>query len=86
MPTEMIGHGCVVTVLGRAGLRYREGARSVIVDGEMLTGAFDFVVYENSICVWEGSNSPIDEAKRKEIVSNIIAAFRQHGLNVDVEA
>jgi hypothetical protein len=86
MSKEMIGPGCGVTVLGRAGLRYREGSATAFVDGEMLTGPFDFVIYEKSIRMWEGSNAPIDDVKRQEIVANIKAAFQQNGLKVDVES
>jgi hypothetical protein len=83
--TEMSGPGCGVTVLGRAGLRYREGDRTIFVDGEMLTGEFDFVIYAGSIRAWESSGEPIAEAERQRIVSNIQAAFRQNGMAVDVE-
>jgi hypothetical protein len=86
MASEMIGPGCGVTMLGRSGLRYREGLSSVFVDGEMLTGSFDFVIYEKSIRAWEGSNVTIDEVKRKEIIANIKATFVANGLAIDVEA
>ena len=86
MSKEMTGPGCGVTVLGRAGLRYREGSQTVFVDGEMLTGPFDFMIYANSIRVWEGTKTLIADAKRKEIVANIQAAFEQNGLKADVES
>lgn len=85
MSTEMSGPGCGVTVLGRAGLRYREGDRTIFVDGEMPTGEFDFVVYASSIGVWEGSEESISEAERQRIISNIQAAFRQNGMRADIE-
>jgi hypothetical protein len=85
MSTEISGPGCSVTVLGRAGLRYREGDRTIFVDGKMLTGEFDFVVYASSISAWESSGERIAEAERKRIISNIEAAFRQNGMRVDVE-
>ncbi|MDB4941681.1 MAG: Immunity protein 74 [Labilithrix sp.] len=86
MSKEMSGPGCGITMLGRAGLRYREGTQTVLVDGEMLTGPFDFVIYKTSIVEWEGSGVPIDDTKRNEIVANIDAAFQQNGLTVDVES
>jgi hypothetical protein len=81
----MIGPGCGVTVLGRAGLRYREGSRTIFVDGEMLTGKYDFVIYSSSIQAWEGSKEPISEDERRRIVANVQAAFQQNGLAADVE-
>lgn len=83
--SELIGPGCGVTILGRSGMRYREGSETVFVDGEMLTGAFDFVVYVNSIKAWEGSHRPISDAERQRIVANIQTACRQNGVRLDVE-
>lgn len=86
MSKEMNGPGCGVTVLGRAGLRYREGARSIFVDGEMLTGKFDFVIYASSIRAWEGDAQVIADDERRRIVANIQATFQQNGLALDVES
>ena len=85
MSSEMIGPGCGVTVLGRAGLRYREGARTICVDGEMLTGKYSFVIYAGSIRAWEGSDEPISDDERLRIVGNIQMTFQQYGLAADVE-
>jgi len=85
MSKEMNGPDCGVTVLGRSGLRYRHGAQTLFVDGEMLTGPFDFVVYEKSIQTWEGTNERVSDEQRKEIVAKILATFQQNGLRVDVE-
>src|SRR5262245_48559403 len=79
MPYELAGPSCSLTVR-RAGLHYREGDRTVFVDGEMLAaGEFDFVIYTSSICAWEESREPISDAERERIIANIQAAFRQDG-------
>jgi hypothetical protein len=83
---EMIGAGCSVTILGRSGLRYQEGSKSLFVDGEMLAGAVDFVIYINSIRAWEGSNEAISDDERQRIIANIKSVFQQNGLAVDVES
>ena len=80
MATEMNGNGCKVTILGRSGLRYEEGTRKAFVDGEMLTGKYDFAVYTKSIGLWENDGRPISEEEKKNIVANISLVFQQNGL------
>jgi hypothetical protein len=50
----------------------------------MLTGPLDFVVYSNSIKVWNDGAAVTDE-ERKQILANIEAVFRQNGLAIDFE-
>ena len=85
MSKEMLGPGCGVTVLGRSGLRYREGSESLFVDGEMRNGPADFAIYRSSIRAWEGTGLPIGDAERLRILANIVATFKQEGLEVVVE-
>ena len=85
MSNTMSNEKCSVTILGRSGLRYREGARTVFVRGDVLNGAFDYVVYARSILVWEGSNEAISPDERDRVLSNIEEVFRGHGLAVDLE-
>ena len=82
--SEMIGPDCGVTILGRSGMRYREGSDTVFVDGEMLTGAFDFVVYASSINEWEGSHRPISDSEREAIIKKIQSTCSQNGVRIDV--
>jgi hypothetical protein len=84
MAQEMTLSDFRVTILGRSGLRYRHGTKTVFIDGEMLTGAFDFVVYTNSIARWDDARV-ISEGERKTIVANIGAVFRANGLTADFE-
>jgi len=74
-----------VTLLGRSGMRYREGPKTVFVDGEILSGAFDFVIYKSSIQAWEASKELISESERDRIVANIKNVCSNHGLKLDVE-
>jgi len=84
MAQEMTLSDFGVTILGRSGLRYRQGMKTVSIDGEMLTGAFDFVVYTNSIARWD-DDRVISDDERKTIVANIEAVFRANGLSADFE-
>ncbi len=85
MSQEMVEGDCGVTLLGRSGVRYREGSKTVFINGEMLTGEFDLVVYTNSIKVWEGSQEPVSEESKQRILTNMQAVFRKHGVVVDFE-
>ena len=85
MSKEMLGPGCGVTVLGRSGLRYREGSATLFVDGEMRNRLADFAIYGSSIQAWESATQPIEEAERRRIIANIVAAFKLNGLDVVVE-
>jgi Immunity protein 74 len=82
---EMIGPNRGVTILGRSGLRYREGSKSLFVDGEIRTGSADFAIFEKSISSWEGSNEVIAGSERTQIIANIVGAFAQNGARVAVE-
>jgi hypothetical protein len=81
---EIVGPGYSVQILGRAGVRYREGSHTVYVDGEMLVGEYNFVIVEN-FRMWEDTRQLLSEEKRKEIVEKIRAAFQQEGLRLLVE-
>lgn len=76
----------VVTLLGRTGLRYSEGRRSMFVDSEMLARPNGIVVYRKSISRWD----PPDESDvpsagdRARILANLVQALQAQGLDVDV--
>jgi hypothetical protein len=82
---EFVSGNLGVQILGRAGLRYREGARSVSVDGEMGGGPVDFIVYVNTIAIWEQKKERIDSAERLRIVENIRRVLEENGLIVKFE-
>jgi hypothetical protein len=78
--------GFSVEVLGRAGLRYREPPREMLVDSEVLAGPSGLVVYGHSIRKWEPpyAGEALAEGKRQEILDNIRRAFRYRGLDIQV--
>lgn len=77
--------GYSVEVLGRTGLRYREGERAMRVDAEVVTGPSGLLVYRSTIRRWEPPHAaePIDAAGQARILENIRAAFRDRGFEID---
>ena len=80
---EMTNENCGVTILGRSGMRYREGTRTLFVDGEMLTGKSDFIIYLGSVQAWD-DNVNVTDQDRARILANIQTVFRLHGLSLTV--
>ena len=72
--------GYRVEILGRTGLRYTEGARTMVIDSEILASV-GVALWQSSIERWDPpSNSVlIDEGERRRIVENIRAAFEAKG-------
>jgi hypothetical protein len=79
--------GYSVEVLGRVGLKYTEGEKSLTVDSEVLMGPSGMVVYKSSIRQWDPphSNQAIDKATRERIIDNIRAAFHFKGYEIEVD-
>ena len=78
--------GFSVEVLGRTGLCYREGDRSLKVDSEVLMGPTGTVIDASSIRTWAPPHEKevIEDTRRKQIVENIKAAFRFQGFEIEV--
>ena len=78
--------GFSVEVLGRTGLLYTEGARSLQIDSEILAGPHGLVLYTNSIGGWvpPHDGEVVDEAQRAVIVDNIRRAFLFDGYEIEV--
>ena len=78
--------GFSVEVLGRAGLTYRESAREMFVDSEVLAGPAGMVVYRDTISQWKPPHNrkPIDDVERERILQNIREAFRSQGFEIDI--
>jgi hypothetical protein len=78
--------GFSVQVLGRTGLLYSEGIKSVHIDSEVLLGPSGLIVFKDSFRLWNSpfENEPIDEGKRKAIIENIRRAFRFQGFEIQV--
>lgn len=79
-------HDHVVTPLGRTGLRYAEGGRSMFVDSEMLACPNGIAVYRESISRWDPphESDALSESDRARILESIVRALRSQGLEVDV--
>ena len=78
--------GFSVKVLGRTGMRYTEGRRSVWIDSEVLAKPGAIALYQDSIKAWENpdSSAPVNDADRGRIVKNIERAFESCGYELQV--
>jgi hypothetical protein len=75
--------GFSVGVLGRTGLRYAEGGRSVWIDSEVLAKPGAVALFKDSIRLWEGEG-PVSAADRDRIASNVKRAFEFCGYELQV--
>jgi hypothetical protein len=78
--------GFSVEVLGRTGLRYREGIRRLFVDSELLATPHAIAVFSRSIRRWgfPFSMFRIGAGRRAQILENIRAAFDSQGVTVEI--
>jgi hypothetical protein len=78
--------GFSVRVLGRVGLRYQEGSRSVRIDSEVLAKPRAIAMYKDSIKYWEGCEpDEVGDADRDRIADNIKRAFEACGYELQVQ-
>ena len=79
--------GFSVEVLGRAGLRYTEGERVLILDSEVLAGPSGIILFSNNIWVESRSKRKIDNIDQKDIeriIENVRAAFKFQGFEIQI--
>lgn len=78
--------GFSVRVLGRTGMRYQEGDRSVWIDSEVLATPRAIAMFSPSIRVWESPDDPgpVSDAERDRIVANCQRAFAACGYALEV--
>jgi hypothetical protein len=77
--------GFSVRVLGRTGMRYMEGGRSVWIDSELLGKPAAFSLHKDSITTWEGDAAEkVSDADRDRIAENIKRAFEFCGYELQV--
>jgi hypothetical protein len=79
--------GFSVELLGRTGLLYVEGEKSIHISSEMLASYnLAFALYTSSIKAWDppNDNEAISDIKRNEIVENIRRAYRFQGFEIEV--
>lgn len=75
-----------VEVLGRTGILYKEGDQAIRIDSEVLAGPNGLVIYTNSMTSLFEPNKRLllSDSERDRIVSNIKAAFRFRGFEIEV--
>jgi hypothetical protein len=68
--------GYSVEVLGRTGLEYREGPKTMFIDSEVLAKQ-GIAIFKRSIVAWKPpfDEDPVTESKKDEIIQNLVAAF-----------
>jgi hypothetical protein len=77
--------GFEIRVLGRTGLLYIEGARSVRIDSEVLATPASMMVATTSLRVWEGPDpASVSEDDRERIAENIRRAFAACGYHAEL--
>jgi hypothetical protein len=78
--------GFSVRVLGRTGLRYMEGRRSVCIDSEALAKPGAIALFKDSIRAWEGpdGSEQLSDEDRDRIAKNIKRAFDSCGYELEV--
>jgi hypothetical protein len=78
--------GFSVEVLGRTGLLYTEGDKSIRIDSEVLNST-TIAIIKDSIKVWNPpyENEVINEDKCDSIVGNIRRAFQSQLKSIEVE-
>jgi hypothetical protein len=78
--------GFAVRVLGRTGMRYTEGSRSVSIDSEVLAKPRAIAMFKESIRTWEGPEpGAVIATERDQIVANIKRAFMACGYELEVQ-
>ena len=74
-----------IEVLGRASrVRYRQGARSIDVESELLVGTPMLVLYAGSIKAWADGQA-VTAREKAEIVANIRRLMLPEWGEIDVE-
>jgi len=74
--------GFSVEVLGRTGLKYVQGERTLHIDSEILMGHPDIMIGASRIIKWE-TGEVIDVKTKEKIIDNIRRAFAFRGFEID---
>ncbi len=78
--------GFSVEVLGRTGLRYVEGDRSMFIDSEVLAKPGAMAVWSGSVKGWDRPHEAdvVGSEDRGRIIENIRLAFESQGYELQV--
>jgi hypothetical protein len=78
--------GFSIEVLGRTGMKYREGQKTLLIDSEVLAPGKGIAIFASSISRWDAPHSEelISPQTKAAIVCNIKAAiaFKQQPLEI----
>ncbi len=78
--------GFSVRVLGRTGMQYCEGERSVWIDSEVLATPRAIAMFKETIRAWEGPDpGEVSSTERDRIAGNIKRAFDACGYDLQVQ-
>ena len=78
--------GFSVRVLGRTGMQYTEGERSVWIDSEVLATPRAIAMFKETIRAWEGPDpGAVSATERDRIAGNIKRAFDACGYDLHVQ-
>ncbi len=69
--------GFSVEVLGRVGMIYTEGGKTLDIESEVLADS-DIMMFASSLQVWN-DGSPIDDVTRQRIIEHIRKAIQSQG-------
>ena len=78
--------GFSVEVMGRVGMRYAEGGRTMAIDSEVLAVPRTMALISSSMRAWEPPNDGVALApeERARIIANIRRAFDWQGADLQV--
>lgn len=79
-------NGFSVEVLGRTGMRYTTGSRSLSIDSEVLDGPSGIGLYSSSISRWDSPHESdvLTMDERTVILANIQEVFAHLGFSVSI--
>ncbi len=69
--------GFSVEILGRVGMRYTEGGKTLDIESEVLVHT-GIALFASLLQVWK-DGSPIDDVTRRRIIQNIRKALQSQG-------
>lgn len=75
-----------VNFRGRTGISYTEGAKTIMVDSELIFGPPGVTIYSDSIDSWDPpfANEKVSDHDRRRIIANIKRDLERHGYRVDI--
>jgi hypothetical protein len=78
--------GFSIEVLGRTGMNYIEGDRTMRIDSEVLAKPGAMAIWSRSIRHWEPPHDtqPVTDEDRRRVVENIRLAFESQGYELQV--